>query len=43
MSLKVIIIIVNTVVSEGIVNLYNEMNDLVNKSGMYLKLEDDNG
>lgn len=30
-------------IGEGIVNLYNEMNDLVNKSGMYLNLEDDNG
>ena len=27
-------------IGEGIVNLYNEMNDLVNKSGMYLNLED---
>ena len=30
-------------IGEGIVNIYNEMNDLVNKSGMYLNLEDDNG
>lgn len=27
-------------IGEGIVNLYNEMNDLVNKSGIYLNLED---
>ena len=33
----------NAFIGEGIVNLYNEMNDLVNKSGMYLNLEDDNG
>ena len=30
-------------IGEGIVNLYNEMNDLVKKSGKYLNLEDDNG